>query len=64
MTKRRRRVKHQMTLKERLEAFADQARHRAAYEQEGEQRDLDLKRVRASEAALSMIDYLASRESR
>jgi hypothetical protein len=64
MEKPRRRVRHESTLRQRLEEYAEQSKRRLSAGDDGIQRYDDLKRIRASEAAVSMIDYLAVRTRR
>jgi hypothetical protein len=59
MATRRVRIKHELTLRQRLERAAEESRRRAALEPQDGDREAHRKRVMASEAALNMIDYLA-----
>ena len=63
MATRRRRTKHQLTLRQRLEIFTEDARRSAEAGVRDDEREILHRKVQASEAALSIIDHL-SRTSR
>ena len=57
---RRRRVKHQFTLQERIVAWAKEVREQAAMLPPGPDRDMLLKKVRQAEMALHLEDWANS----
>jgi hypothetical protein len=56
---RRRRVKHQFTLQDRIIAWAKEVRAQAAELPPGADRDALLKKVRQTEAALHLEDWVS-----
>jgi hypothetical protein len=63
MTKRRR-VKQVLSLVDRLRQFAKEAKETAARQPQGKARDEALEKVKATERALQVEGWLASRELR
>jgi len=61
---RRRQVKHVLSLADRLRQFAQEAKETVARLPQGKARDEALEKVKATERALQVEGWLASRELR
>lgn len=64
MKKRRNRKKQELSLEERLAAFADRWRREAEQGQDPQQWEAWQQRAKSTEVALGVIEWLATREMR